>query len=59
MEWKEPEFVDNIKIKQIFKSQINNQSYAPITFNVIYNAIDVNNNVATCEFAVNIKGTIY
>lgn len=40
----------------IHKSQENNKLYAPMTFNVVYDAVDSYNNAATCAFTVHIKG---
>jgi len=53
--WKEPVFVDNTGVKMIHKSQENNKLYAPMTFNVVYDAVDSYNNAATCAFTVHIK----
>lgn len=55
VKWKEPEFVDNIGIKKIRQTQKNNEYYPPTSFNVLYDAVDVNGNLATCEFTVVIK----
>lgn len=59
VKWKEPEFVDNIGIKKIRQTQKNNEYYPPTSFNVLYDAVDVNGNLATCEFTVVIKGRTF
>ena len=52
--WPEPIFKDNVRIVKTHSNFVNGKLHKPTSFNVVYDAYDEKNNVATCQFKVHI-----
>ncbi|KAK6627094.1 hypothetical protein RUM44_009571 [Polyplax serrata] len=54
--WKEPVFVDNVRIDHIFKTREPGSSFSVGKHNIRYVATDPSGNQATCAFTITVRG---